>query len=159
MKALQPTWGVAAAAAVLLLCVPGAATLDAQSGGGARAEALERLSNRGVFEGDDEIDSASYPVSPADERVGWIAFYLIYTDETLARYAPGGAMGARFDLFQFGGFSGAQPRGYRIHIIVRDERIALVGVVESAVDKQMAEVRAREGAGGRVVDNELLIDR
>jgi hypothetical protein len=159
MKALQPTWRVAGAAAVLLSCVLAVAALEAQSGSGANAEALERLSNRGVFEGNDEIDPASHPVSAADERVGWIAFYLIYTDETLARYAPGGAMGARFDLFQFGGFPGAQPHGYRIHIVVREERIALVGVVESAVDKQMAEVRAREGAGGRLVDNELLIDR
>ena len=158
MNALQHT-RIGRIGGALLLSAVVVATPGAQSGAVATADALEQLSSRGVFQGADEIDSDSHSPSPADERIGWIAFYLIYTDEVLARYAPGGAMGARFDLFQFGGFAGAQPRGYRIHIDVRDGCISLVGVVESADDRRIAEVRARESAGGRAVVNELLVNR
>jgi hypothetical protein len=157
-NALQPSWREPIAR-VGLLSILAVAQLAAQSGPAPNDEALERLSSRGVFEGIDGIDAASQPRSSADERVGWLTFYVIYTDEVLARYAPGGAMGARFDLFQFGGFPGAQPRGYRIHIVVRDGCISLVGVVESAVDRARAEVVARESAGGRAVENALLVQR
>src|SRR5262245_19793337 len=51
-------------------------------------------------------------VSASDDRIRWITFFEIYTDAVLSRYAPGGASGARFDLFQFGGFPGTQPSGY-----------------------------------------------
>ena len=156
MNALQPTGGEPIAR-VVLLSILAVATLGAQSPT-ANREALERLASRGVFEGANKIDAAPDPPSPADERAGWLTFYVIYTDDVLARYAPGGAMGARFDVFQFGGFPGAQPRGYRIHIIVRDGCISLVGVVESAADRARAEVRARESAGGRVVENALLVE-
>ncbi|HEY1309069.1 MAG TPA: BON domain-containing protein [Vicinamibacterales bacterium] len=157
-NALQPSWGEPIAR-VVLLSILAVAPLAAQSGPAANDEALERLSSRGVFEGVDGIETVSQPRSAADERVGWLAFYVIYTDEVLARYAPGGATGARFDLFQFGGFPGAQPHGYRIHIVVRDGCISLVGLVESAIDRARAELMARESAGGRAVENALLVER
>jgi BON domain-containing protein len=51
---------------------------------------------------------------------------------------------------------GMQPFGtYPIHIIVKNGRTMLLGVVDSAVDRQLAEVRAREVSGVFAVDNGL----
>jgi hypothetical protein len=88
-----------------------------------------------------------------------MTFYQIYTDDDLARYAPGGAIGARFDAFQFGGFPGMQPAGYAIHILVKGSQTTLVGVVDTAADKRTAEARAREVAGVFAVDNQLAVAR
>lgn len=117
--------------------------------------AVERLP--GVAEVANGVETL--PVSKADDRIRWMTFYQIYTDDGLARYAPGGAVGARFDAFQFGGFPGTQPAGYSIHIIVNRARTTLVGVVDNAADRQIAEVRAREVPGVFAVDNRLVVAR
>ena len=96
------------------------------------------------------------PVSQSDDRIRWLTFYQIYTDDVLSRYAPGGASGARFDAFQFAGVSGTQPGGYPIHIVVKGGRTTLVGAVDRAFDKQLAEVRAREVGWVFAVDNQLV---
>jgi hypothetical protein len=75
----------------------------------------------------------------------------------LSRYAPGGATGARFDLFQFAGFSEAQPFGYPIHIVVSDRRTTLTGVVDSVADKELIEARAREVRDVVSVKNDLVV--
>jgi|RhiMetdeSRZDD1v2_1073273.scaffolds.fasta_scaffold393305_1 hypothetical protein len=120
---------------------------------------LERLSHRGVFEGAEDIRQKSETSSSSriDDRIRWLTFYLIYTDDGLSTYAPGGAMGARFDLFQFAGFPGSQPRGYPIHIVVSNARTTLIGVVRTSRDRRIAEARAREAAGVLRVDNALVV--
>ena len=56
-------------------------------------------------------------------------------------------------------FPGMEPVGtYPIHIIVKNSRTMLLGVVASASDRQLAEVRAPEVAGVFEVDNALLIE-
>jgi osmotically-inducible protein OsmY len=51
-----------------------------------------------------------------------------------------------------------QPLGsYPIHIIVKNGRTTLLGVVDNKGDKQIAEVRAREVSGVFAVENELTI--
>jgi hypothetical protein len=117
---------------------------------------VDQLSRRGVFEGPDDVDAAG-PASADDLRISWLTFYLIYADEALSRYAPGGAMGARFDLFQFAGFSDAQPIGYPIHIVVTNRRTTLLGVVNTSDDRQLAEVRAREAPHVVSVTNALEV--
>ena len=120
--------------------------------GQAAAAAVGRMS------GVDEVANAveQLPVSPADDRIRWITFYQIYTDDVLSRYAPGGASGARFDLFQFGGVAGTQPGGYPIHIVVKHGQTILAGAVSSAVDGQLAELRARDVSGVYSVENQLV---
>lgn len=50
-----------------------------------------------------------------------------------------------------------QPVGnYPIHIIVKNGRTMLLGIVDSAADRQIAEVRAREVAGVFEVENSLV---
>lgn len=155
MKALQPTFRRLAAMFVLVTAAP--AVLAAQSPALA-IPPFDAPATRGVFEDDAriELDDERQP-TPAEARVQWVTFYQIYTDDRLARYAPGGAMGARFDLFQFGGFADAQPCGYRIHIVARNGHITLIGRVDSAGDRSIAETRARETAGTFLVDNALVV--
>jgi osmotically-inducible protein OsmY len=53
-----------------------------------------------------------------------------------------------------------QPVGrYPIHIIVKNGRTMLFGVVDSAADRQIAEVRAREVSGVFEVENGILVTR
>ena len=98
------------------------------------------------------------PTSPNDDRIRWETFYRIYTDDFLSRYAPGGQLGVLQELRDERLFPGMQPVGpYGIHIIVRNGRMMLLGIVDSAADRQIAEVRAREVTGVFEVDNGLTV--
>jgi osmotically-inducible protein OsmY len=98
------------------------------------------------------------PASQEDDRIRWATFYNIYTDDFLSRYAPGGAMAARYELTQLTRFPGMQPFGnYPIHIVVNNGRTTLVGVVDNESDKILAGVRAREVSRVFVVENELVV--
>ena len=99
------------------------------------------------------------PASTFDDRIRWETFYKIYGDDFLSRYSPGGAMAARYELLQSRRFPGLQPFGtYPIHIIVKNGRTTLMGVVDSQADKVMAEMRAREVSGVFSVESELVVD-
>jgi osmotically-inducible protein OsmY len=53
-----------------------------------------------------------------------------------------------------------QPVGvYPIHIVVKNGRTMLLGAVDSAADRQLAEVRAREVSGVFEVENSLTVTR
>jgi osmotically-inducible protein OsmY len=100
------------------------------------------------------------PASLNDDRIRWETFYRIYTDDFLSRYAPGGEFGVLQDLRDERHFPGMQPVGpYAIHIIVKNGRTMLLGIVDSAADRQIAEVRAREVAGVFEVENSLTLAR
>ena len=100
------------------------------------------------------------PASPNDDRIRWDTFYRIYTDDFLSRYAPGGEFGVLQDLRDERHFPGMQPVGpYAIHIIVKNGRTMLLGIVQSAADRQIAEVRAREVTGVFEVENSLTVAR
>jgi osmotically-inducible protein OsmY len=100
------------------------------------------------------------PASSFDDRIRWATFYRIYGDDFLSRYAPGGAMGAYDAVLEARRFPGTQPVGaYPIHIIVRNGRTTLLGTVDSQMDKQMAEFRAREVGGVFAVDNQLVVEK
>jgi hyperosmotically inducible protein len=100
------------------------------------------------------------PASQNDDRIRWATFYKIYADDFLSRYAPGGAPEVFRELLNGTRFPGMQPIGsYPIHIIVKNGRTMLLGVVDSAVDRQLAEVRAREVSGVFAVENDLRVVR
>jgi osmotically-inducible protein OsmY len=108
------------------------------------------------------------PVSFNDDELRWSAYYAIYRDPFLSRYAPGGGVlwGHRHPFLGRGlmplgpsRFPGMEPAGdYPIHIVVKQGRITLLGVVDSEADKTMAGMKAREVPGSFGVDNELTID-
>ena len=100
------------------------------------------------------------PASQNDDRIRWATFYRIYTDDFLSRYAPGGVHEVLRELRDERHFPGMQPVGiYPIHIIVKNGRTMLLGVVDSAADRQIAEVRAREVTGVFEVENGLAVAR
>jgi hyperosmotically inducible protein len=120
------------------------------------SRAVKRVS--GVDEVANSI--AVLPASQNDDRIRWATFYNIYTDDFLSRYAPGGAMGVRHDIQSSTRFPGMQPFGtYPIHIIVKNGRTTLLGVVDNESDKTVAGMRAREVSGVFGVENELVISR
>jgi hypothetical protein len=108
------------------------------------------------------------PVSFNDDELRWSAYYAIYRDPFLSRYAPGGGVlwGHRHPFLNRGlmplgpsRFPGMEPAGdYPIHIVAKQGRITLLGVVDSEADKTMAGMKAREVPGSFGVDNELTID-
>ena len=98
------------------------------------------------------------PTSQNDDRIRWASFYRIYTDDFLSRYAPGGVYQVLRELRDERHFPGMQPVGrYPIHIIVKGGRTMLLGIVDSAADRQIAEVRAREVTGVFEVENSLSL--
>jgi hyperosmotically inducible periplasmic protein len=109
------------------------------------------------------------PVSPNDDEIRWKTYYAIYRDPFLSKYAPGGGMlwghrhalgGAGLRSFAGGMFPGMEPAGdYPIHIIVKNGRITLLGVVDNETDKMVAEIRARGVSGAFGVDNQLIVEK
>ena len=127
--------------------------------GNLKADALSAIRRvAGVEEVANKIEVL--PASQQDDRIRWSTFYNIYTDDFLSRYAPGGAMRARYEALSFARFPGMQPFGtYPIHIIVKNGRTMLLGIVDSESDKSVAGVRAREVTGVFSVENDLAIDK
>jgi hyperosmotically inducible periplasmic protein len=108
------------------------------------------------------------PVSQFDDELRWKTYYAIYRDPFLSRYAPGGGVlwGHRHPFntgfHSFGGtrFPGMEPLGdYPIHIIVKNGKITLLGVVDNESDKTVAGMRAREVPGALGVENELVVEK
>ena len=100
------------------------------------------------------------PASQNDDRIRWTTFYSIYTDDFLSRYAPGGAMRARYEALDLSRFPGMQPFGtYPIHIVVRNGRTTLLGIVDNEADKTLAGVRAREVPQVFNMENDLMISK
>jgi hyperosmotically inducible periplasmic protein len=100
------------------------------------------------------------PASLNDDRIRWATYYRIYADDFLSRYAPGGVNEVLRELRDERHFPGMQPVGiYPIHIVVKNGRTMLLGVVDSTTDRQLAEVRAREVTGVFEVENGLTVAR
>ena len=100
------------------------------------------------------------PTSQNDDRIRWATFYRIYADDFLSRYARGGVPEVLREIEDERRFPGMQPVGiYPIHIVVKNGRTMLLGVVDNAADRQIAEVRAREVSGVFEVENNLIVSR
>jgi len=127
------------------------------------ARAVKRVG--GVDEVVDKIEEL--PPSQADDELRWKVYYAIYRDPALARYAPGGGLlwghrhaynGGFFPLGS-GPFTGFEPAGdYPIHIIVKNLRGMLYGVVDNESDRKLAEFKAREVPGSLGVENNLVVE-
>jgi hyperosmotically inducible protein len=108
------------------------------------------------------------PVSLNDDELRWRTYYAIYRDPFLSRYAPGGGMlwghshalgGPTLRPLGPGPFLGLEAAGnYPIHIIVKNGRITLLGVVDNEGDKTIAGTKAREVPGSFGVENDLMVE-
>ncbi len=122
-----------------------------------RADA-ETAAKRATGVGDVANRIEVLPTSPNDDRIRWATFYRIYTDDFLSRYAPGGVDTILRELRDERRFPGMQPVGiYPIHIVVKHGRTMLLGIVDTAADRQLAEARAREVSGVFEVENSLTV--
>ena len=128
------------------------------------ARAAKRAS--GVDQVIDKIEEL--PVGQIDDELRWKAYYAIYRDPFLSRYAPGGGLlwghrhsfGAGFHAMGSARFPGMEPLGdYPLHIIVNHGNITLLGVVDNESDKTVAGLRAREVPGAFGVENELTVEK
>jgi osmotically-inducible protein OsmY len=100
------------------------------------------------------------PTSQNDDRIRWATFYRVYTDDFLSRYAPGGVYQVLREVSDERRFPGMQPVGrYPIHIVVKNGRTLLFGVVDNAADRYIAEARAREVSGVFEVENSVVAAR
>ena len=98
----------------------------------ARAKSVE-----GVEEVRNEIEVL--PPSPQDDRIRLAAYRAIYRHDTLERYA----------------LSAMPP----IHIVVNKGAITLEGIVDTAMDSQLAESQARGVPGTFGVTNNLKVEK
>jgi hypothetical protein len=111
----------------------------------------------GVDDVNDQIEEL--PLSQFDDDLRWRAFYAIYTNAFLSRYAPGGGLlwGHR-DGLRWRNVPGLEPIGnYPIHIIVKGGRIQLLGVVDNEADRTAADLAARGVSGSFGVDNHITV--
>jgi hyperosmotically inducible protein len=98
------------------------------------------------------------PTSPFDDRIRWEAYQRIYTEEFASRYVSGGPMRVRYELLDMLRFPGMQPYGnYPVHIVVKDRKLILIGVVDNDFDKRSLLVRARAVANTTGVDDAVMV--
>jgi hyperosmotically inducible protein len=127
--------------------------------GSLKAEAVQAVKRvQGV---DDVVDRIEIlPASQHDESIRLATFANIYGDDHFSRYIPGGAVTVRYDFKLFARFPNMQPVGmYPIHIIVKNLRTTLVGMVDTDLDKVLASTRARTVPGVLNVDVDVMVAR
>jgi len=91
----------------------------------------------GVTSIDNEIEVL--PLSPFDNRIRRATYFAIYGFGPLGRYGMG-----------------TQPS---IRIVVKNGNVTLAGVVDSAMDRNLAAMRANQVPGVFSVSNELVVDK
>jgi len=84
-----------------------------------------------------ENDLEVLPLSPFDNQIRWAEARTIYAYPALNRYGMG-----------------TQPS---IHIVVKNGKVTLVGVVNSETDKNLAGIRANQVPGVFSVENDLQV--
>ena len=85
------------------------------------------------------------PTSTFDDRIRWEAYRRVYTDDIASRYVSGGEMEVRYELLDMRLFPGMEPYGtYPVHIIVKDRKLRLIGLLDNDLDKTQVLHRARQ---------------
>ena len=127
--------------------------------GSLKTEAVQAVKRvQGV---DDVVDRIEIlPPSQQDESIRLATFASIYGDDHFSRYIPGGPVTVRYDFNLFARFPNMQPVGmYPIHIVVKNLRTTLVGMVDTDLDKVLASTRARTVPGVLNVDVDVMVAR
>ena len=99
------------------------------------------------------------PLSPNDDRIRARVYASIYYHPILSRYNPGRGTPIYLSPARIaGGITNDPPFGFHpIHIIVKNGNVKLTGVVDSAVDQQVAGMQANSVAGVFSVENDLQV--
>ena len=125
--------------------------------GSLKTEAVQAVKRvQGVEDVVDRIEIL--PASQQDESIRLATFANIYGDDHFSRYIPGGPVTVQYDFNLFARFPNMQPVGmYPIHIIVKNLRTTLVGMVDTNLDKVLASTRARTVPGVLNVDIDVMV--
>ena len=130
---------------------------------------------KGVTEVANNIEIA--PASISDDEVRSAVYRAIYRDSFLSRYGtPADVLGASRPRFSgwgrgfrgwgafgqprwtSGPFFGLEPVGdYAIHILVKNGKVTLAGVVDNAQDRDVAGIKANGVSGAFSVTNDLQV--
>lgn len=99
------------------------------------------------------------PLSRFDDEIRARAYVAIYGDATLARYNPNRGVPIPFSPARIAaGITNDPPPGnHPIHIIVKNGHLTLAGVVDTKLDRQVAEARANNVFGAFSVKNTLEV--
>jgi hypothetical protein len=85
------------------------------------------------------------PTSTFDDRIRWDAYRRVYTDDIASRYVSGGEMEVRYEVLDMRLFPGMEPYGtYPVHVIVKDRKLRLIGLLDTDLDKTQVLHRARQ---------------
>jgi len=85
------------------------------------------------------------PTSTYDDQIRWDAYRRVYTEDIASRYVSGGEMEVRYEVLDMRLFPGMEPYGtYPVHIIVKDRKLHLVGLLDTDLDKTQVLHRARQ---------------
>lgn len=98
------------------------------------------------------------PLSPNDDLIRAQAYARIYGHQALSRYSSNRGGGQFFSLGRAaGGITNDPPVGWHaIHLIVRNGTLRLEGVVDSTMDRAIAEMQANQ-TSAFVVENNLQV--
>ncbi|MDP1569322.1 MAG: BON domain-containing protein [Vicinamibacterales bacterium] len=126
-----------------------------------RAEALARKT-AGVDEVTNNI--VALPTHRSDDDLRIRAYIAVYGHSALAMYAPGGGLSSSMSLRElqtartFGVDSSTQFQGpHALHLVVSGGRIQMLGTVNAAQDRQIAEVQVRNLSGVLGVVNRVQV--
>ena len=100
------------------------------------------------------------PTSGYDDRIRWDAYQRIYTGDIASRYVSGGEMEVRYEVLDMRLFPGMEPYGtYPVHIVVKDRRLHLVGLLDTDLDKTQVLHRARQVLNTSGLQDSILVRR
>lgn len=100
------------------------------------------------------------PSSSYDDRIRWDAYQRVYADQIASKYVPGGEVEVRYELMDMRLFPGMEPYGtYPVHIVVKDRKLLLVGVLDNDLDKTQVLIRARQVPHTTGVEDAIMVRR
>jgi hyperosmotically inducible protein len=100
------------------------------------------------------------PSSPIDDEIRWEAYQRIYADDIASRYVSGGPMEVRYEVAEMLLFPGMEPYGtYPVHIVVKNLKLSVIGLVDSELDKTLVLHRVRQVRDAVTVEDAVMVRR
>lgn len=100
------------------------------------------------------------PTSSFDDRIRWETYQRVYTEDIASRYVSGGEMEIRYELLDMRRFPGMEPYGtYPVHIIVKDRKLHLIGLLDNDLDKTQVLHRARQVLNTSGLEDAIVVRR
>ena len=108
-----------------------------------------------VVNGIEVLPSSSY-----DDRIRWDAYQRVFTEDIASRYVSGGEMEVRYEVLDMRLFAGMEPYGtYPVHILVKDRKLLLIGLLDTDLDKTQILHRARQVPNTAGVEDAVMVRR